>query len=459
MKKTVYTLLGLMLVLTSCEKSAPVDYALISGQLKNGKGELKIMSDDRNFSQTLELREDGSFSDTLREKYGVFFFINGENVTKIYLDSGDQLVVNADASDFKNTLNFSGEGSAASTYLGLKEKIEAKMTGDFKQLYLKEETEFKKHHKETEQALLKTIDSIPGLDADFIEKEKRNLHYDYLTALSIYEGYHAYFDSVPDFKVSAGFLNELNGLDYNRVDDYDYSSSYRSLLQIHYREQSEKLQESDSLSGEIAYMKVLATIPNDTIRNGLLFDHANGNITFVEDLEAYYTAFKSASTDEKNNAIIAKSYNELKALSKGNPSPVFTDYENYAGGTTSLSDLKGKYVYIDVWATWCGPCKAEIPFLKEVEADYHDKNIEFVSISIDRQKDHEKWKTMVEEEQLKGVQLFADNDWNSKFVTDYLIKGIPKFILIDPEGNIVTSNAPRPSDPKLRELFEEVLRS
>ena len=75
-------------------------------------------------------------------------------------------------------------------------------------------------------------------------------------------------------------------------------------------------------------------------------------------------------------------------------SPTF-DYLNYAGGQTKLEDLKGKYVYIDVWATWCGPCLAEIPHLKKVEAAYHDKNIVFLSISIDVKKDYEKWKKFV----------------------------------------------------------------
>uniref|UniRef100_UPI0030FBBCA9 TlpA family protein disulfide reductase n=1 Tax=uncultured Wocania sp. TaxID=2834404 RepID=UPI0030FBBCA9 len=140
----------------------------------------------------------------------------------------------------------------------------------------------------------------------------------------------------------------------------------------------------------------------------------------------------------------------------GKPSPTFDSYENNAGGTTSLVDLKGKYVYVDVWATWCGPCKAEIPFLKEVEKKYHDKNIEFVSISVDKAKDHDKWKTMVVEKELSGIQLFADKDWSSDFVKGYGIRGIPRFILIDPTGNIVNADAPRPSDPKLIEVFESL---
>ncbi|MBL4663855.1 MAG: TlpA family protein disulfide reductase [Flavobacteriaceae bacterium] len=144
-------------------------------------------------------------------------------------------------------------------------------------------------------------------------------------------------------------------------------------------------------------------------------------------------------------------------LPKGAPSPVFSNYENHAGGNTSLEELKGKYVYVDVWATWCGPCKAEIPHLKKVEADYHDKNIEFVSVSIDRPKDHEKWITMVNDKELSGVQLFADNNWESQFVKEYFIKGIPRFILIDPNGNVVSPDAPRPSDPKLRTMLEEII--
>jgi len=144
-------------------------------------------------------------------------------------------------------------------------------------------------------------------------------------------------------------------------------------------------------------------------------------------------------------------------LPKGAPSPVFSNYENHAGGTTSLEELKGKYVYVDVWATWCGPCKAEIPHLKKVEADYHDKNIEFVSVSIDRPKDYEKWISMVTDKELGGVQLYADNNWESQFVKDYFIKGIPRFILIDPDGNVVSPNAPRPSDPKLRTMLEEMI--
>ena len=120
-----------------------------------------------------------------------------------------------------------------------------------------------------------------------------------------------------------------------------------------------------------------------------------------------------------------------------------------------MSDFRGKYVYIDVWATWCGPCKAEIPYLVEVEKKYHDKNIVFVSLSVDNLKNESKWEAFVKEKNLGGVQLITDKEWDTEFVQKFQIKGIPRFILIDPQGMIVASDAPRPSDPKLIELFDD----
>ncbi|CAM1348967.1 TlpA family protein disulfide reductase [Tenacibaculum insulae] len=138
-------------------------------------------------------------------------------------------------------------------------------------------------------------------------------------------------------------------------------------------------------------------------------------------------------------------------LSKGAVSPKFLNYENFKGGTTSLDDLKGKYVYIDMWATWCNPCKQEIPFLQKVEKQYHGKNIEFVSISVDSERDYETWKKMVADKNLTGIQLYSKRD--KDFAGAYKVNSIPRFILIDPKGNIVNADAPRPSSPKLIELF------
>ena len=207
-------------------------------------------------------------------------------------------------------------------------------------------------------------------------------------------------------------------------------------------------------------------------------DSAAVNAEFVnikKELTNFYNTGKDVDTSILNTGLksidpMLKYYkryidDELalkRDLPKGAVSPTFVDYENFKGGKTSLKDLKGKYVYVDVWATWCGPCKAEIPSLKEVEKKYHGKNIAFVSLSIDDdrshggswEKAHDDWKEFVEKENLGGIQIFAPKGWKSEFVTGYRINGIPRFILIDPKGNIVTPTAPRPSSEELIKLFD-----
>ncbi|HBK71710.1 MAG TPA: hypothetical protein DDZ39_08680 [Flavobacteriaceae bacterium] len=165
---------------------------------------------------------------------------------------------------------------------------------------------------------------------------------------------------------------------------------------------------------------------------------------------------KDATTDVTADNKTSISDEKVALLTKEGrkPSPKFVDYENYKGGTTSLDDLKGKYVYIDVWATWCPPCRAEIPYLKDIEEEYYNENIAFVSISIDEDKAHEAWKNMIADKKMGGIQLFAGGD--TEFVQGYRINSIPRFILIDDEGNIVNDNAPRPSEPALKTLFKSV---
>ena len=175
-------------------------------------------------------------------------------------------------------------------------------------------------------------------------------------------------------------------------------------------------------------------------------------------LDAKFVELQKMSID-RSIAGLTKYHDEAMMTKKmnGAPSPTF-EYDNYNGGKTKLEDFRGKYVYIDVWATWCAPCRAEIPFLKKLEEKYHQKNIVFVSLSIDQIKDVEKWKKLISDKELGGVQVFADKDWNSQFVKDYNITGIPRFILIDPNGKIVKADAPRPSSPTIDAEFDALLK-
>lgn len=222
-------------------------------------------------------------------------------------------------------------------------------------------------------------------------------------------------------------------------------SNFKALLNL----KQEKLMEDDSIFtlSELEIKKKIAAIRTDFTKT---IDTAVGlDSLFIKEQKEGFDGFLIYL--EKRHS---QKRSILKDLARGVVSPKFEGYENYKGGKTSLDDLKGKYVYIDLWATWCGPCKYEIPYLKKVEKAYHDKNIEFVSVSIDKPSDREKWLTMVENENLKGVQLYANGD--REFLSAYKVSGIPRFILLDPEGNIITADAPRPSDEKLIKLFDEL---
>lgn len=138
----------------------------------------------------------------------------------------------------------------------------------------------------------------------------------------------------------------------------------------------------------------------------------------------------------------------------GTTPPPFV-HENAQGEKIKLSSFKGSYVLIDIWATWCGPCRKELPYLEKMEESYHGKNIKFIGLSVDSEKDKEKWKTMVADR--KGTQIISDNTFKTEFIKYFKVRGIPRFILLGPEGDIVSSNLPLPSNPKLREMLDTVL--
>jgi thiol-disulfide isomerase/thioredoxin len=146
-----------------------------------------------------------------------------------------------------------------------------------------------------------------------------------------------------------------------------------------------------------------------------------------------------------------KRHEAIQNLPKVGEAAIDFTYPDMDSNMISLSDFKGSYVYVDVWATWCGPCKYEIPFLLQLEKDYHDANIIFMSVSVDVENAKQKWIDMINDKNMGGIQLFA-NGW-SQICKDYAINSIPRFMLFDREGNIMSVDAPRPSSDEIRKRF------
>ena len=455
MKKQLF-IIGMALLAVSCTIQAPVDYALITGKfLNNNDNKIILLSfNDRAFKDTIQVSSDGSFKDTVKGEKGLYQMIYNRKRTNIYLENGYDLTLNADSKALDSTVAISGNGAEENNFLRARTKKTKEIDGAEKIYTLKQDV-FKNKMNTSISSLTELLGNTKGISESFRIAQQKDIKYTYFNRMANFESNHAYYTKNKGFKVPSDFLNDLANIDYDNEEDYMSSRAYKSLVSIHYKNLATEIKESENISEDIATLKAFSTAKNQTIKNDLL-SSTIASITRTEHLDEYHNLFIAASTDEKQNETIAESYRNLKKVETGNPSPKFENYVNYAGGTTSLEDLKGKYIYIDVWATWCRPCIGEIPALKETEKKYHGKNIEFVSISVDRQGSFKKWKKMVKDKELGGVQLFADNDFKSKFMKDYVINGIPKFILLDPKGNIVNANAPRPSDSKLITLFNEL---
>jgi thiol-disulfide isomerase/thioredoxin len=206
-------------------------------------------------------------------------------------------------------------------------------------------------------------------------------------------------------------------------------------------------------NSRFSLQEILNFLGNDTIK-GVFVENQLAAYRSLEKFNEEIEPVKKYLVTDTMQARYARALKKLSTYKKGDKAFNFS-YPDLNGNPVSMSSLKGKVVLVDVWATWCGPCKKEIPHLKKLEEELRDKNIAFVSISVDEEKDKEKWKNFVEKEQLGGIQLYAKG-W-SEFTKYYDIHGIPRFLVFDQEGKIVTVDSPRPSMPELKELLLSTL--
>lgn len=139
----------------------------------------------------------------------------------------------------------------------------------------------------------------------------------------------------------------------------------------------------------------------------------------------------------------------FESLSKGRIAPLI-NASTLEGKNFALGSLKGKYVLIDVWATWCGPCKTQSPYFEKFALKYRNENIQFIALSSDENKT--KWFIEAKNKSKSIPQLILNN--GAQFSSDYNVESIPRFILIDPNGNFVNSRMPFPSESS----FEIILR-
>lgn len=185
-------------------------------------------------------------------------------------------------------------------------------------------------------------------------------------------------------------------------------------------------------------------------------DHWMSTFGLVPSVGTLYTNFKKQYPLSFHISSLEAQFNEWVALSPGNRAPVFSGTTS-EGKNLTLTDLRGKVVYVDVWATWCAPCIEEIPYAKKLQKEFEaNDNVEFLYVSIDR--DKEAWKKFIlKDKSWKGLHINQLQEQTNLFWKAYKMSGVPTYILIDQAGNIVDAKATRPSDGKVKGQIKGLL--
>jgi thiol-disulfide isomerase/thioredoxin len=213
-----------------------------------------------------------------------------------------------------------------------------------------------------------------------------------------------------------------------------------------------------AISGKLQWM--LQTICNDTLKAVYLgrqmaeieIDNLTDFRTIFQPLKHYFYLLPDL------RKLYVENYEKYIADTAfiGKPIRDISLMDNY-DKPVKLNSFKGKVVFFDTWATWCGPCKEQVPFLKEIQEEYkNNPDLIFVGLSIDKKEDKQKWKDMVKKEEFKGIQVI--DELATKFARPYNIFAIPRFLLLGKDGKWIEVRCPKPENKaKLRQYLNKAL--
>lgn len=464
--KKVAILIFVITAFLSCKKENTV---IISGKIIHPideKAGVKIIYSDKTDTFSVN-PEDGAFFTKIvlnEEHFGAFQ--HGNIYFPLYLVPGAKINIEFNAKDFEKGIQFSGKGSEATAFIYSLDEIMKKYLGvtllkmsvdSFVELT----NNFDKNFKDKSDTFIKNY------NPSTLSLERINLRQNVKLAqlYSAYITYHHNYAPEDKTPIPDSFQKFIDNIPLNEKENSKEISEYSYFLYNYNMGEIGKKMANSGLQREtVAYInkladEIIALDVSQNIKDDLGKWYFSVFYKRPDSLRKVY--IERYSDVVKNVEYINEFEKTAKAreqLKPGKIAPTFS-YPDINGKMVSLESLKGKVVYIDVWATWCGPCKYEFPFQKKLEEELKGEDIVFVSISIDEGKDKMAWEKMVKEEELGGFQLFATGGKESKITTDYVIQGIPYFIIIDKEGKLVEVFATRPSDPETKEKLLNLANS
>lgn len=295
---------------------------------------------------------------------------------------------------------------------------------------------------------------IPSVYSDYL---KAKIDFAWVNRISHYQQYHIYYTQqkwryFPYDSLGIDYLNDEGLKNTCCPFSREYANAIGSLMEEHYqRGRDPKIADSihfDQLLDkrfDIAkehFTKEARDIALVNVSKQFFLSMAEDN--FFDKLEEINSYFKTNKTNDHFYHFFEQQYESLKAIAPGETAPNFT-LPNPADKPVSLSDFKGKVVYIDFWGTWCGPCIAAMPKLVKLEKQLEGEDVVFLMVALEYNEGNvANWKKYLQDKNVPGTHVVAEKQFKNKEIVPYLISAAPSYVLIDKEGNIVKTRAKSP---------------
>ncbi|RKQ49082.1 redoxin [Roseivirga pacifica] len=436
-------------VAVSCNKTESTNNQVtLSGKLINWGNASRILNSnalEADFGlgedHKIETDEQGSFSLSFDLNKPTYFSL-GRN--KLYLQPGGELYIEVNYRDPEAAV-FKGECAHLQAYLSgvAFPKSGSYLEGgsNLNSDDVMETVHLAKEKTEERRMLLNQLDA----PKEFIALEEMRLKLDEMNtilSMPIYGSFKGYWDvaETQKFEVLQSAKSVLNELSEGIMDDdYMKHPNFRDMM---YEFVDAQMHENGIFSG----LKFTAFMNEYDALGALVKQMELEGLT--ENIQQQANNFMAAEHSAEYKEMVQAKLAEYEKLIPGKRA-MDVVFANALGEEVPLSNFKGKLIYVDLWATWCGPCIEELPAFEQLKADYAGKNVAFVPVSIDT--NLEQWQKYLTTHNLPKEKEYLINRLD---LSDYKVITIPRYLLIDSDFNIVSVFAPKPSLPETRTLLD-----